>query len=158
MWNDIKDKLHVELSGEIKSEAQVIYILSRIRKILEIENDKELKVLKFYCDWALHSEIDNTQPVKEMLDGIINKTGDEHWVDFVSFKLLHKELGDFLKKHGLPVTICESTDQRNMFNMFLSEIYGDTPLIIKTVSITTLTWADTKMDGKGRYHGRFKIT
>lgn len=156
MKNNIKEKLSIELNREIKTEAQVVYILSRVRKILEIENNKEFKILKFYCDWALHSEIDNVHPVKEMLDGIVNNTG-EHLFDFVSFKLLHEELRSFLEEQRLPTTICESGEQGNMFNMFLSEIYSDTPLVIKTITKKTLVWTNTEMDGKGKYHGGFQI-
>ena len=41
MRNDIKGKLGVELGKDIEGEPQVIYILSRIRKILEIDKNKK---------------------------------------------------------------------------------------------------------------------
>lgn len=59
MKNDIKDKLSIELKKPINGEPQVIYILSRIRKLLDLNHKKDgaYRILRFYCNWALHTEI-----------------------------------------------------------------------------------------------------
>jgi len=45
----IIDKLNTELLKGIKNEPQVVYILSRIRKLLEIREEKDkYKLLNFY--------------------------------------------------------------------------------------------------------------
>ena len=50
---EILEKLQKELNREIRDECQVIYILSRIRKILEISDERsKYKMLNFYCNWA----------------------------------------------------------------------------------------------------------
>lgn len=69
------DKLSRELKKEMSEECRVVYILSRIRKVLELENSKnKYKVLNFYCNWSLHAKIDNTKPVREFIKSfIINK-------------------------------------------------------------------------------------
>lgn len=124
---DIKNKLEVELSKEINSEVQVVYILSRIRKILEIEkNTEKFKVLNFYCNWALHSELSRLGSVRE----IFNKN---EWLNFLSYKPFHKEFKIFLKEQNISTTIYNPGNEVTIFkiNKFLTEIYSDTPLIIK---------------------------
>ena len=39
MRNDIKAKLQIELNKKIQGEPQVVYILSRVRKIIEIDKE-----------------------------------------------------------------------------------------------------------------------
>jgi len=52
-------KLRSELTIEIASERQVVYILVQVRKLLEL-NGHQLRfpALKFYCDWATHAEME----------------------------------------------------------------------------------------------------
>ena len=72
MKNDIINKLKVELEKSIENEPQVIYILSRIRKILDLDHkrDSEYMVLRFYCNWALHTEIENIDTIKDLLHNL----------------------------------------------------------------------------------------
>ncbi len=37
MRNDVREKLQTELNKKIEGEPQVVYILSRVRKMLEID-------------------------------------------------------------------------------------------------------------------------
>ncbi len=55
----ILEKLAEKLKIVPTSESDVVYILSRIRKVLEINNYPETySTLNFYCNLALHSKID----------------------------------------------------------------------------------------------------
>jgi hypothetical protein len=55
----IMDKLRSELTIDIASERQVVYILVQVRKLLELNADQQrFPALKFYCDWATHAEME----------------------------------------------------------------------------------------------------
>ncbi len=117
----ILDKLTVELKKEIKSEIQVVFILSKIRKLLEWENAKgRYKILNFYCNWVLHNKIDRTEPVGKILrDFIVNKADRYKLVFHEEFK---KEFRRFLKDYNLPVLSPISMEKfKNELNKALSE-------------------------------------
>ena len=133
MRNDIREKLQTELRKKIEGEPQVVYILSRVRKMLEIDGkqkEDEYKKLKFYCDWALHSQINNVGAVRDILDGIIARKGGAGADLAMQFGTLHEDFKKFLQEYGLSTTIYDSEENRFFFEMHLSQIYADTPLII----------------------------
>lgn len=138
MVNEIKVKLGIELNQPIQTELQVIYILSRIRKILEIDKkEKEYKKLKFYCDWALHSQIDNTDAIKDVLGTVIDRPEDAS--DFFNYRPLDQDLKKFLTDYNLPSTIYNTNETERIFKEILTRIYSDTPLIVKQVKKTKIT-------------------
>jgi hypothetical protein len=122
----ILSKLEDELKKEIKSESQVVYILSKIRKILEWENAKgKYKTLNFYCNWVLHNKIDRTEPVGKILkDFIINK---EERYKFIFHQEFEKEFGRFLEDYGLPVL---NSNQFKKFKNELNKAVSETPVEI----------------------------
>lgn len=64
---DIIGKMTRELDGGIETEAQVVYLLAGVRKLIERDKAKEqYPDLKFHCDWALHSSLEGTA-AKEVL-------------------------------------------------------------------------------------------
>ncbi len=139
MVNDIIEKLRIEFEKLITEEVQVIYILSRIRKILEIDGkEKKYKKLKFYCDWSLHSQIDNIDPIKELLGIVVS--GEPHEAsDFFNYKPLDEELKQFLQEYNISSKIYESNKNERLFKEILTRIYSDTPLVIKNVKKTKIT-------------------
>lgn len=157
MVNDIREKLQVELNQSIEGEPQVVYILSRVRKILEIggkEKEQEYNKLKFYCDWALHSKINNVGAVRDILDGIVARKGEAGADLTMRFTTLHEELKRFIAEYGLSTTIYDSDENRFPFEMYLSQIYADTPLIIDgTIEIRWYGRA-----GENSFGGSFKVT
>mgnify|MGYP001574195583 CR=1 FL=1 len=155
MRNDIKEKLRQELATEIKTEAQAVYILARIRKILEIDGVRGYGILKFYCNWALHAEIEDTDAVREILDGVVAGR-DEPQINFFLFNPLHEQLNVFLAENNLPTNICDDSIKKLKFNRLLSQIYTDTPLIIKSIQKTEIIWKGSS--GEVGYGGRFQIT
>lgn len=154
MRNDIRGKLQTELNKKIEGEPQVVYILSRARKILEIDKtEEEYKKLKFYCDWALHSTINNVGAVKDLLDGIVvadGKSGSDLTMQFSTF---HEEFKRFLEANELSTTLYDSGKNTFLFNMFLSQIYADTPLIVD--GKTKISWLGRS--GEMSYGGSFEV-
>lgn len=58
MESDVIDKLSAALSGAL-TEAQVVYILALIRKLLEYRGGAaQFFCLKFFSDWAFHVHVD----------------------------------------------------------------------------------------------------
>jgi hypothetical protein len=153
MKNDIKVKLQEILVKDGLEETDVVYILSRIRKLLEVDgNKRDFKILNFYCNWALHSVINDTDSVSEILSE----------PDKAAVSLMHlyqdfdEELKRFLSIHNLTTKIFSDRGNQVKFHHLLSEIYSDTPLIVKTTSRKRFTF--TKIESLGENSGFFSTT
>lgn len=132
MRTEIIEKLNQELDTDVKSEANIVYILSRIRKILELEKKQaDFRVLNFYCNWALHAEIERIVPVKSLLDQIVQNDTVARENLSVNFLSLHEELIQFIEEFDLSTKIYASEENTSQFNKLLSQIYSDTPLLVR---------------------------
>lgn len=147
MKKDIKNKLEEKLQKDFLEESDVVYILSRIRKILEIDEQKEkYKILNFYCNWALHAKINCTHPIKNVLMDL-EKDMAAH-VDFVTHKPFKNDILLFLKEYNLRSVIFDNSTNLNTFNRLLLGIYSDTPLSVKNDSENfTITLNEVGNDG-----------
>ena len=67
MQNDILRKLTIELNNWIATEAQTVYFLVAIRKLIEHQSRNTFDTLKMFCDWALHIELSRNKQIKELL-------------------------------------------------------------------------------------------
>lgn len=137
MKNNILEKLKKILSEPIKNEYQVVYIIVEIRKLLEKIDRNKYGILRFYCHWALHSELNHLSPVREILNRIYeeHRKGDFKDVafDFISFKYLKKEMIAFCKEDSinLPTEFLENYERWRRFQKIFSEIIKDSPLKMK---------------------------
>src|SRR3989338_4837864 len=82
MTKDIIRKLEAELKGGITTEAQVVYLMTGLRKLLEQQQaKKQYEYLTFHCDWVVHSELQGATAQKILgqfdLANIHLKTGIE---------------------------------------------------------------------------------
>lgn len=124
--SEILEKLNKEISKDITEESQVVYILSRIRKYLEIKDIKsKYKYLNFYCNWVLHSKIERTQPVIEILRDFNNGSDDGK---FLKFEYLYTDLNSFLKDEGLDSNIFFAKENYLRFINLLLDVLSDTPV------------------------------
>ncbi len=126
MKHAIIEKLNRELISQIKTEPQVVYILSRIRKILEIENIKDkFPVLNFYCNWSLHSEISKTdgKKINAILKEFVENKEKQYKLN-LHLKFA-EEFNTFLKSHFLPTL---DGKQLNNFRFILGQVISDTPI------------------------------
>jgi len=130
----ILEKLTDKLKCVPGSESDVVYILSRIRKILELGNYPEkYSTLLFYCNLALHSTIDRfSKSVNEMLlkvkDGGLNPEAYQNSI--IGYNDLHKQLSNFLKENNLPDAIYTEEYGVKTFNELLNNIYSETKIIL----------------------------
>ena len=153
MRNNIKEKLQSVLRKESFEETDVIYILSRIRKLLEIDgNKKDFKVLNFYCNWALHAQIEDVDSIIKTLQ----KPGENAISLFHLFVDFDKELKKFLDNHSIQTNIFTNRKTLIKFHNLLTEIYTDTPLILKTISKKKITFR--KEESFGENSGFFSTT
>lgn len=158
MKRDILSKLQDELGKKVIGEPQVVYILSRIRKLLELgQSGDDDGVLKFYCNWALHTEIEDTKAVRDLLQRMIASDDKAH-EEFVTFAPLHDALKGFLKNTGLTTSLYDTPKRQMQFDRLLAEIYTDTPLFLKDRATGTearLMFIATP--GKQGYCGRLEF-
>ena len=122
----ILDKLSRELAKENPDECRLVYVLSRIRKYLEVTDSREeYKYLNFYCNWALHTRIDNTKAMEEVLKDLLGQN-DRH--GFYHCGPFLKDFGRFLEDKSLPRNWITGSD--NVLNLIhlLLEVYSDTPV------------------------------
>jgi hypothetical protein len=137
----IIEKLRAEIDRGITTESQVVYLLASARKILERNSTLSFPVLKFHCDWVLHSRLSGPQ-AREMVTRL--KPAHEH---FVAGKDVHelptgvrkeldrisqlidfrKELSNFLASQNLPTTVCDP-DSWTRFLFLYCQIIENAPL------------------------------
>lgn len=141
MTDQILEKLNIHISNGINKEADVIYLLVQIRKILEREKLKdEYSTLDLYCDWVLHPDIKNTNKSGQILDKIeravflldTHNSNKEEIAssinEAISFVNFHKNLKNFFIRNKLTFF----TDKNyTILLTLLIEILKDIPLLSK---------------------------
>lgn len=122
---EILEKLKKELNKDIQEESQVVCILSKIRKFLEQTNlQKNYKYIIFYCNWALHSKLERTEPVSDLLREVTVMS--EEGVKFLTFQHFHADLKRFFRENSIQEDILDK--QWLKFTELLIDIYSDTPV------------------------------
>lgn len=118
--NEITYKLKTFLQKypQFSEEAQAVYLMVEVRKQLdhfEKEIDrKDFQILRFYCDWTLHTEkernLKHIAPVIKIVHEKVNKALQNRRepsvyipevTEFLHFKALRIELHTFLKLLGI---------------------------------------------------------
>ncbi len=146
MKDSLIEKLKKELEKNTFEECQVVYILSRIRKILEIKNQKQkYKYLDFYGNWILHGKLDLWNPLCDLFekDIDIRLSGKEitqkiksHHSEFFKLKTLKQELDIFFKEYKLPIDYLNKNWAA--FLIHLLEIIRDTPILFRSGKLRQL--------------------
>jgi len=125
MKDHILEKIARELSLDNPDECRFVYVLSRIRKYLEVANAQEkYKYMNFYCNWALHTRIDKTKAMDEVLHDFMRKD-DPH--GFTQGAPFFKDFEAFLEEHSLPRIWVSPSNKMELIRLML-EIYSDTPI------------------------------
>lgn len=95
------DNLIKELKSLIRSEKQVMYILSEIRKKLELNNNN-YPTLKMYCSWTLHNDLSWKEAINFLKTIDFNS---EESMTKISLETFREELQKFLIDNNLPEEI-----------------------------------------------------
>jgi len=152
MRNEIVVKLNRHVASGIKREADVVYVLAEIRKLLEhLRTTKRYPVLAFYTNWALHTKIDRERWARaglKILEDVVTQfqagSGRPEEVvkavdGVLSFQKLHRDLLDFGAEHDIRFDRLSDADWRK-FATLLIDVLIDCPLEseAKTATVRTL--------------------
>lgn len=139
---EIVEKLNIFLKKHLPftEECQVLYLLVEIRKILDRENDKGYPILRFYCNWSVHTNKDSTQEMEFIMRDIyqdiekqiinpalINMGGKIKIISFMYMDDLQTEMKLFLQKYYLPILFTESKNWLEFVSL-LVKILVDQPI------------------------------
>jgi len=130
MRDEIITKLKSALAESVYKECQVIYILVEIRKLLEqFKIKKKLPALNFYCNWVLHSGINKTSPIDDLLETIAKDIFSKGFeiIQILDFEQFRKEIGLFLKTLNLNNPFSDVAYWKGFRKEFI-EVLVDCPL------------------------------
>jgi len=146
--SSIVSKLHRELSVEITTERQVVYILAEIRKLIELrQQSDQFFALNFHCCWALHTRMDRigseriVQIFDEAHEFAISIPHPKH--ENIPAELKDRlsqimmggkfvtELRDFLERDDLPLTLFKESATWIQFMSLYSDVVEECPLLLR---------------------------
>lgn len=135
----IAEKLNTYLKKDIpiNSEAEALYFLVEIGKILESDKNNKFPLLKFYRDWACHPRKD------KMIDEIVNISnsvyqdaihhiqspydlaGQKAVLDFAGGGELKKQIEEFLQQYSLEKANLLVEKNWNWFVSMMGNVLGE---------------------------------
>ncbi|MCK5229343.1 MAG: hypothetical protein KAR13_03705 [Desulfobulbaceae bacterium] len=136
MQNNILEKLTRELSNGITTEAQTVYLLVQLRKLIEHNSKKNFNTIKMFCDWALHIELTRNRQIIELLkefDETIEREKNGYGPtkhDYLSLKKFKEAMKDFLTEFSLPKDILKSAEWSTFIRLYIS-VVSDCPVTNK---------------------------
>lgn len=135
-------------------DCHVVYLLVELRKLLDRDNDPNFLLVRFYCDWTVHTQKDrNIEVIKEIVDKIDacysasshHPIKDEGIFDFLNMNALKIELKELFNKHYLPISIFEN-DSWSVFVDILTGVLSGQPILNPKAGIK---WINIIPFGKG---------
>jgi len=142
------DKLTQFLDSHLplSEECHVVYLLVEIRKLLDRDNNSAYPLLRFYCDWCVHTKKDRITPqiktimkqiYSDMLDWSTNKpmAGKPKIVSFMYFEDVQVETQSFLAEYGFSTLLTDTEENWIGFISLLVSVLADQPIISPTDDI-----------------------
>ncbi|MEK6880277.1 MAG: hypothetical protein AABY22_11740 [Nanoarchaeota archaeon] len=166
----IIEKLERLLSTQpLTKESEIVYLMVEIRKVLDhVYYKKDFKLLRFYCDWIVHTtkkrNLENIEPIiSSMYQTIKTEIENPHSIligkspvaDFVYLEELKKEMIDFFTKESLPFHWCELKEKWVEFVKLLVNVLIDQPIINPTKDVSSFTFLESV---PGCIRGRIDFT
>jgi hypothetical protein len=155
---DIIRKLEAELGRGITTQAQALYLMAGIRRLLEQQQaKKQYEYLTFHCDWALHAKLGGptAQKILKLFEAAHKqlKTAVElrdlpselrTEIERISkMKLFEQELYQFLQTNGLPGLGTNRSDGWVHFLHLYAQVVEDCSLVtteeLKSAGIESVT-------------------
>jgi len=122
-----------------KEESQVVYLLVEIRKILEHENENKFKLLKFFCDWTVHTKKDRSMEgiikIAIEIDNLVSSVykitteQNEKILKFFEMKELKQELLNFINAHLLFNKVCTDDKSWKTFVELSTQVLSGQPIL-----------------------------
>ncbi len=137
MQKDIYKKLRDHLNSGVSREADVVYLFVEIGKYLEQNESPQYPLIRFYRNWIVHSQINDTRLAGDIsiaLDQALSsgKSGDYHTMTIkmmgvLSKEKLRKELNEYFDAVGLPKDIFTEQPWRKFLRLLVG-VLVDVPV------------------------------
>jgi hypothetical protein len=166
MKKTILNKINREIKSGIRTEAQVVYLLVEVKKILELELEKCNNTLSLFRNWAVHTELKH----RNTISGFENRfskhiiftskakdVGKNILLDqknFFKLEELKNELKIFLEQKGLTTKLTDEKYRWSKFKELLLEIAQECRIQINGKEINSLS---VEKDSSGRYTYRLYL-
>ena len=164
---DIIGKLREQIEAGVTTEVQVVYLMAGIRKLIERDEAQDhYPLLRFHCDWALHSRMDRAgarRLLKIFDEAHLNFKNKLEWSDLpkpvqhaldeiAKMRGFEKEFERFVDEYGLPQLTRDHRDGWVRFLRLYAKVVEDIPLCvdvkkgdeIKNISRVTMHLDDAK--------------
>ena len=128
-------------------ECHVLYTLVEIRKILDRENNRKYPILRFYCNWSVHTDKDSTREMEAVMKDIyediekqianpalVGMGGKTKVIGFMYMEDLQAEIEKFLQEYQLRISLTEKSIWLE-FVKLLVKILADQPINTPSVDI-----------------------
>ena len=142
MTSDIIEKLDSFLHkhAPFTEECHVLYFLVEIRKVLDHENNRTYPILRFYCNWSVHTDKNSTKEMEAVMNDIyqdikkqiinpalVGMNGKTKVIGFMYMEDLQVEMTKFLQKYQLPISLTEKSNWLEFVKLFI-KILADQPI------------------------------
>ncbi len=137
---EIVDKLNLffDKYSPFTEECHVLYALVEIRKALDRENNRQYPILRFYCNWSVHTDKDSTREMEAVMNDIyedikkqiIDPTlvrGKTKVIGFMYMEDLQAEMIKFLQEYRLSISLTEKSNWLEFVKLFV-KILSDQPI------------------------------
>ena len=147
---EIIEKLSSFLTNHdpLTEECHIVYLIVEIRKVIDHEkSNTTYPLLKFYGDWAVHTEKDHiTAEIRQMMEAMyktaemeiknpaLRKAGSSI-MQFAYMEGLGQEMKSFLENHGIAPFLAEDENKWIEFVKLLVKVLENQPIISPTPDI-----------------------
>lgn len=149
---EIVEKLDTFLNKHMppSEECHAVYLMVEIRKILDQENSRNFPLLRFYCNWTVHTDkyIEDEmktvmeemyRDIKEQIENPVMVKSDSAPVRFAYMDNLKAEMKKFLEERSINLSIIESGNWIEFIG-FLVKVLEDQPIKSPTDDITLFSF------------------
>lgn len=145
---EIIDKLNKLLQNSLPftEECQVVYLLVEIRKVLDRDGNTKYPILRFYCNWIVHTDKRTSPEIELIMQKIYaeacnsiavpNGARMNTMTDFIYMENLRTQLSDFLGEYGLPKPLTDDDDHWISTVTLLVDILVDQPIKAPCAGVT----------------------
>lgn len=132
----------------LNEECGVVYLMVEIRKIMEHDNEAKYKLLRFFCDWTVHTKKDRKMEgivdVATEIDNLVSSVDkittqqNEQILKFFEMIELRQELSQFFASHSLPDDLCRDDHNWLTFVDSLARVLSGQPIMNPTKTIKSI--------------------
>ena len=144
---------------QFADESEVVYLFVEIRKLIDKEgSSQKYSLLKFYCDWSVHSRKDKiTDEIRSVMNTVYEEFLQSRSLkteftmalfNFVGMSALKHELSSFLVEHSLDVDFLEEKNWNQNVLPLIHSILVDQPLVNPHEKIKYFNFTRNNIDGR----------